>query len=115
MVRRANGNQRDKCTPKEEADSSESRDDRRADFAGREDRQSSRDLISQQTKMSLKEKGSNFQKRTRGAKFDFLLYAGQYLNSLITSFGKLFQPQQLKTTPWRQLVRGNNPAQPMMN
>jgi len=44
MVRRANGNQRDKCTPKEEADSSESRDDRRADFAGREDRQSSRDL-----------------------------------------------------------------------
>ena len=44
MVGRANGNQRDKCTPKEEADSSESRDDRRADFAGREDRQSSRDL-----------------------------------------------------------------------
>lgn len=44
MVRRANGNQRDKCTPKEEADSSESGDDRRADFAGREDRQSSRDL-----------------------------------------------------------------------
>lgn len=44
MVWRANGNQRINSIPEEEADSPESRDDRRAYFAGREDRQSCGDL-----------------------------------------------------------------------
>ena len=46
MVRRADGNKTNSATPKEEADSTQSRDDRRADFAGREDRKSRRDLSS---------------------------------------------------------------------
>lgn len=44
MVRRADGNQRNNNTPKEEADSPKSRDDRGANFAGREDRKGCGDL-----------------------------------------------------------------------